>query len=154
MAIYSLCQSEWKRQVEAVYLHGHDHVMQHFVESDKPLYHFGNGVGGMGKHPLQRCDNCTEFKWGTSAYGFAVHEIGDTSMIVHFVDATTQQVSHSVEVPFHTWFGYGSKVGIPTNINEQITKTMKANFRAAAKWIFASQPGPMGPTSTRLDLSS
>ncbi|CAK9037267.1 unnamed protein product [Durusdinium trenchii] len=82
------------------YLHGHDHVMQHFREVDKPLYHFGNGAGGMGIHPLQECANCTEFKWGASAFGFAVHEVGDSSMVVHFMDAKTLQVSHSVEIPF------------------------------------------------------
>lgn len=82
-----------------VFLHGHDHVMQHFLEKDKPLYHFGNGVGGMGLHPFKQCSNCTEFKWGESAYGFAVHEVGDLSMNVHFVDIN-QKVRHSVEVPF------------------------------------------------------
>lgn len=85
---------------EVAYLHGHDHVMQHFREVDKPLYHFGNGAGGMGIHPLQECANCTEFKWGASAFGFAVHEVGDSSMVVHFMDAKTLQVSHSVEIPF------------------------------------------------------
>lgn len=82
-----------------VFLHGHDHVMQHFLEKDKPLYHFGNGVGGMGLHPFKQCSNCTEFKWVESAYGFAVHEVGDLSMNVHFVDIN-QKVRHSVEVPF------------------------------------------------------
>ena len=85
---------------KVVFLHGHDHVMQHFLENDKPLYHFGNGVGGMGLHPFKQCSNCSEFKWGESAYGFAVHEVGNLSMKVHFVDVT-QQVRHSVEIPFN-----------------------------------------------------
>lgn len=87
---------------KVVFLHGHDHVMQHFLENDKPLYHFGNGVGGMGLHPFKQCSNCSEFKWGESAYGFAVHEVGNLSMKVHFVDVT-QQVRHSVEIPFNAW---------------------------------------------------
>eukprot|EP00438_Fugacium_kawagutii_P026232 Skav233547 [mRNA] locus=scaffold563:108550:114196:+ [translate_table: standard] len=84
-----------------VFLHGHDHVMQHFVENDKPLYHFGNGVGGMGLHPLKRCSNCTEFKWGESAHGFAVHELSESSINVHFVDIN-QQVRHSERIPYFT----------------------------------------------------
>jgi len=88
------------KEKPVVFLHGHDHVMQHFLENDKPLYHFGNGVGGMGLHPFKQCSNCSEFKWGESAYGFAVHEVGNLSMKVHFVDVT-QQVRHSVEIPFN-----------------------------------------------------
>lgn len=73
--------------------------MQHFREADAPLYHFGNGVGGMGLHPLAECTNCSEFLWGTSSYGFMVHEIGESSMNNYFIDAG-QRVLHSVEVPF------------------------------------------------------
>ena len=85
---------------EVVYLHGHDHVMQHFQESEKEVHHLGNGVGGMGLHPLKKCSNCSEFQWGTSAHGFAVHELAKDFLATHFVDAMTQQVLHSVVVPF------------------------------------------------------
>jgi len=86
-----------KVHTPVVYLHGHDHVMQHF--HDRNVHHIGNGAGGMGLHPLKNSSD-TEFKWGTSAHGFAVHEVGPESLVTHFVDASTQKVLHSVVVPF------------------------------------------------------
>lgn len=81
-----------------VYLHGHDHVMQHF--RDGPLYHFGNGVGGMVLHPLAACrEDCEAFRWGASEHGFLVHELGPEEMTLHFVDRGGR-VRHSVAVPF------------------------------------------------------
>ena len=85
---------------EVVYLHGHDHVMQHFRESEQEVHHIGNGVGGMGLHPLKNCSDCSEFQWGTSAHGFAVHELAKDFLATHFVDATTRQVLHTVVIPF------------------------------------------------------
>ena len=85
---------------EVLYLHGHDHVMQHFRESEHEVHHLGNGVGGMGLHPLKNCSNCSEFQWGTSAHGFAVHELAKDFLATHFVDAETHEVLHSVVIPF------------------------------------------------------
>jgi len=89
-----------KASKPVVYLHGHDHVMQHFRESGQEVHHLGNGVGGMGLHPLKNCSNCSEFQWGTSAHGFAVHELAKNFLATHFVDAITQQVLHTVTIPF------------------------------------------------------
>ena len=78
-----------------VYLHGHDHVMQHF--RDDQLYHFGNGVGGMVLHELR--PEGEAFRWGAAQHGFLVHELGLEDMTLHFVDHLGH-VRHSVAVPF------------------------------------------------------
>ncbi|CAE7555499.1 Acp5 [Symbiodinium pilosum] len=99
-AAEALKEALLKAPQPVLYLHGHDHVMQHFRESEHEVHHLGNGVGGMGLHPLKNCSNCSEFQWGTSAHGFAVHELAKDFLATHFVDAETHEVLHSVVIPF------------------------------------------------------
>lgn len=83
-----------------MFMNGHDHAMQVFVE-DERLHYVVNGVGGMVHHPFKSegVRGINHLTWARSElYGFVVHEVKADSMVLHFVDAGTKEVVHSHEV--------------------------------------------------------
>mmetsp|Transcript_10817 Transcript_10817/g.26454 ORF Transcript_10817/g.26454 Transcript_10817/m.26454 type:complete len:418 (-) Transcript_10817:274-1527(-) len=73
-----------------LYIHGHDHVMQHIVK-DRVQY-IGNGVGGFDLHKFdpkkpwpEELVSPEDVKWGTPlGHGFAVHEVTSSGMQISF----------------------------------------------------------------------
>lgn len=88
------------QRAPVLFLSGHDHAMQYFVEESELVHYVGNGVGGMELHPLSK-KSTPEFRWGSSLdFGFIIHEVGPGYMNLHFVEATKHQIIKTVVVPF------------------------------------------------------
>lgn len=82
------------RRSSVLFLNGHDHAFQHFVDVKSPggsLHYVGNGVGGMGAHSFSRevaQKLSPELRWKASeVYGFVVHEVGPDVVSQYFVDS-------------------------------------------------------------------
>jgi len=87
-----------------IYMHGHDHAMQHWKDLRAPVTHFGNGAGGMGIHPFLPSNYETqrgaEVQWVEQEYGFAIHELGPSDLTTYFVKGETGEVIYAVRTRF------------------------------------------------------
>mmetsp|Transcript_79351 Transcript_79351/g.202066 ORF Transcript_79351/g.202066 Transcript_79351/m.202066 type:complete len:405 (+) Transcript_79351:45-1259(+) len=87
-----------------LYMHGHDHAMQLWKDSEAQLTYIGNGVGGMGLHQFLPQSHArargAEFKWGSNgAYGFAIHELGADALNTYFVAGDAGRVLYATSIP-------------------------------------------------------
>jgi len=98
--LLDLLRSKATPSMPLLYLHGHDHVMQHFSELGGLLQHIGNGVGGMGLHAFVKGSRGSgSYRWGSEGkHGFIVHEVGSESMASHFIDAETRSVLYTAKI--------------------------------------------------------
>lgn len=89
-----------------VYIHGHDHVMQHLREDDGSIHYISNGVGGFKLHGVPEPGSAwapRQLQWGTGRFhGFIVHEMTRDAMTMYFIEAGSGRVHRSVTVPWAT----------------------------------------------------
>jgi len=85
----------------SLYMHGHDHIMQHHTKDG--VEHFGNGVGGFNVHRISPTLWPTDFdhqavkQFTARAHGFAMHEIDNSGMTIRFVKVPEpDEVSNSL----------------------------------------------------------